>query len=411
MPTTTRLGRPLLGPTIASMIVACSGAASSAPVPPAAPARSLAPSASSPVPELVGQSDAWLVVGHPGDDRLHVILASTEEEMVSPADRRTGRRLGPRHHRHPGSVRHHGGGPPGGTWLRRTRARGHGILAPADDRPRSGPGRSFRGRLDDRAGRRPTRARPRPPARAGSPCSSRTLDRDARVIELAGTFEFDALSPDGSLLYVIEQLPGPPAGHYQVRVVETATGVLRPAVVADKTKIDEAMAGWPIAQDRRPDGLVFTLYRGTRAPVHPRAQQRRGMGHLHRPAGGRSGRRRGGARLGPDARAGRSPHPGHQRDARACGRRRSEQLRDPPLGLVRSFRRARDHARQVRAPAERPGRPAGRDRARRRHDLCRWRWWHRPDRLDGPARHRALRRGRGRRCHGRDARRQRRSTR
>jgi hypothetical protein len=87
-----------------------------------------------------------------------------------------------------------------------------------------------------------------------------------RVVELPGEFEYDTLSPDGSILYVVEHLAGPPDGHYQVRALDTATGVLRAGAVADKNEGDEAMAGWPIAQIRRPDGMVFTLYRGAEHP-------------------------------------------------------------------------------------------------------------------------------------------------
>jgi len=53
---------------------------------------------------------------------------------------------------------------------------------------------------------------------------------------------------------------------YQVRALDTATGILRDGAVADKNQGDEAMAGWPIAQARRPDGMVFTLYRGAEHP-------------------------------------------------------------------------------------------------------------------------------------------------
>lgn len=264
MPTTIRLGRPLLGLTLASMIVACSGAAASAPAPTAAPARSLAPSASSPVPELVGESDAWLVVGRPGDDRLHVILASTEEEMLSLPI-----------------------GAPDDGWAHLiTATLGQSTTTVEDLRAERG----FDGHGREVAGfwRLPTVGLDPVPAGLSADGStivlveadtgaattgssrfavlSRTLDQDARVIELPGAFEFDAVSPNGSLLYVVEHLPGPPAGHYQVRVVETATGVLRPDVIVDKLDAGEAMAGWPVAQSRRPDGMVFTLYRGTEHP-------------------------------------------------------------------------------------------------------------------------------------------------
>jgi hypothetical protein len=95
------------------------------------------------------------------------------------------------------------------------------------------------------------------------------LKGPARIIELPGSFDYDAISPDGSILYVVEHLAGEPDGRYQVRAIDVATGVMRDAVVADKRNIDEAMAGWPIAQLRRPDGLVMTLYRGVEHPfVH-----------------------------------------------------------------------------------------------------------------------------------------------
>ncbi len=94
----------------------------------------------------------------------------------------------------------------------------------------------------------------------------RPLSDKTRIVTLQGSFEYDTLSPDGHVLYVVEHLSGPPEGHYQVRAVDVATGTLRPEVVVDKSGLDEAMAGYPIAQARRPDGMVFTLYRG---PEHP----------------------------------------------------------------------------------------------------------------------------------------------
>jgi hypothetical protein len=86
------------------------------------------------------------------------------------------------------------------------------------------------------------------------------------VIELKGSFDYDAISPDGSSLYVVEHLGGAPEHRYQVRVVDVATGVLKDAIIADKRNLDEAMGGWPIAQLVRPDGMVFTLYRGAEHP-------------------------------------------------------------------------------------------------------------------------------------------------
>ncbi|MEO8570644.1 MAG: hypothetical protein ABI553_03000 [Chloroflexota bacterium] len=105
-----------------------------------------------------------------------------------------------------------------------------------------------------------------PAARTRFAIVHRTLDSAPRIVNLAGAFEYDALSPDGSILYVVEHLAGPPDGHYQVRAVDTATGMLREGIVVDKAASDEAMAGWPIAQLRRSDGMVFTLYHGAEHP-------------------------------------------------------------------------------------------------------------------------------------------------
>ncbi len=88
----------------------------------------------------------------------------------------------------------------------------------------------------------------------------------ARTIELKGRFDYDALSPDGSTLYVVEHLDADAGGTYQVRAVDVASGRLRDGVIVDKRNIDEQMAGYPLAQVRRDDGSVFTLYRGL---VHP----------------------------------------------------------------------------------------------------------------------------------------------
>ena len=89
-----------------------------------------------------------------------------------------------------------------------------------------------------------------------------------RTIELKGAFEFDALSPNGSILYVIEHL-ATVKGAYQVRSIPVGTGVMDPGVVVDKRNIDETMAGVPVTQLRRADGNVMTLYRGVEHPfVH-----------------------------------------------------------------------------------------------------------------------------------------------
>ena len=86
--------------------------------------------------------------------------------------------------------------------------------------------------------------------------------RAPRLIELSGTFTYDALSPDGAILYVIEH-PDPSApSHYVVRAVDVGPGTLRDAVVVDKRNIDEKMAGTPITQAEASNGWTYTLYAG-----------------------------------------------------------------------------------------------------------------------------------------------------
>jgi hypothetical protein len=122
---------------------------------------------------------------------------------------------------------------------------------------------------------------PRTGADSGSPTSSRfavvrapippsvaPLEL-ARIIELPGAFDFDALSANGSILYVIEHLDDGAGGAYQVRSVDVASGRMDAVPVANKSDIDETMAGQPITQQRQSDGMVYTLYRGSEHPfVH-----------------------------------------------------------------------------------------------------------------------------------------------
>ncbi len=88
----------------------------------------------------------------------------------------------------------------------------------------------------------------------------------ARIVELHGRFDYDALSPDGKTLYVVEHLDSDAGGVYQVRAVDVASGTLKDGVIADKRNLDEQMAGYPLAQVRRADGIVLTLYRGREHP-------------------------------------------------------------------------------------------------------------------------------------------------
>ncbi len=83
-----------------------------------------------------------------------------------------------------------------------------------------------------------------------------------RVVEFEGDFSFDAWSPRGEILYLIEHRPPAGSGHYVVRAYDVAAGKLRPAAIADKRTLGEEMAGHPIARASNSDGqIVATLYR------------------------------------------------------------------------------------------------------------------------------------------------------
>ena len=250
-------------------LAGCSAASGSPSAPPAGSAASPAPAASS---SLTDGRDAWLVVGRRGQPGLEVILASTAE----------------RDYELPNGV-------PDETW-------GHVVSTESDGTHTTirylivQPGFDGTQTTIDGAWRLPTIGLDPTPVGVsagaenwlnsatvvlvedlpgGAPRASTRFavlrhspvgDPVSKVIELAGSFEYDAISPDGSILYVVEHLAGPPEGRYQVRAVDVGTGLMRDAVIADKRNLEEAMAGWPIAQVRRPGGVVFTLYRGAEHP-------------------------------------------------------------------------------------------------------------------------------------------------
>jgi DNA-binding beta-propeller fold protein YncE len=83
--------------------------------------------------------------------------------------------------------------------------------------------------------------------------------RAPRVITLPGRLTFDALSPDGTLLYVIEHLT---RSDYLVRQVDVRTGQLAAGAILDKRNVDERMAGYAATQLPGTDGWVYTVYRG-----------------------------------------------------------------------------------------------------------------------------------------------------
>ncbi len=262
---------------IAVLAAACATATPGSTAPVTAPGSSAVPIAPATSPATTdrpaglspsvapGARDAWLVVGRPGDDVLRVRLASSGEEdfelPLGVPDANWGHLVTVTSSR-PNSliqdlvVQPGFGGPVrsiGGAWRLPT--------VGLDPMP---VGVSIDGStivlVEDRAeGAAPT-------AVTRFAIVARSLLSEPRIVELPGVFDFDTLSPDGSILYVAEHVPGPLAGRYQVRAVDTATGLMRDTIIVDKRNVDEAMAGWAIDQELRQDGIVLTLYRGLEHP-------------------------------------------------------------------------------------------------------------------------------------------------
>jgi DNA-binding beta-propeller fold protein YncE len=91
-----------------------------------------------------------------------------------------------------------------------------------------------------------------------------------RRITLDGDFSFDAISPDGSRLYLIEYLSQRNPTNYAVRAYDVGGGRLLPDPIVDPDEPAEEMGGYPWARAVSPDGRwAYTLYDGREHPfVH-----------------------------------------------------------------------------------------------------------------------------------------------
>jgi hypothetical protein len=102
-----------------------------------------------------------------------------------------------------------------------------------------------------------TRLQLRHPRKAGDRRPRHAITR----VSLPGGFTFDAISPDGSTIYLIEHLTPVFAGPYQVRAFDTKRGELLPEPVVDPEEPQERMEGEPISRVTGPDGRwAYTLY-------------------------------------------------------------------------------------------------------------------------------------------------------
>jgi hypothetical protein len=230
----------------------------------ASPAPSAPPIDASPSGAVPASSDAWLAVGRKGQPGLDVILAGTGERMLDlptgvPVDAEWGHMI-TAEVKAGSTVVHDLVVQPGfggdstaidGSWRLPTIG--------ADPVP---VGVSSNGQTIVLA----ENVEPGTNGRTRFAVLSRGFPRPARIIKLSGRFEYDTLAPDGTVLYLIEHLDTDAGGRYQVRAVDVVSGKLRDGIVASKSKEQEGMAGYPLAQVRPVDGGVLTLYQG---PEHP----------------------------------------------------------------------------------------------------------------------------------------------
>jgi hypothetical protein len=78
---------------------------------------------------------------------------------------------------------------------------------------------------------------------------------------LNGTYAFDALSPNGSMMYLIQHQTTQDVEHYIVRGYNLRTHKLLPRQIADKTQSSWVMQGWAVTRTTSPNGRwVYTLY-------------------------------------------------------------------------------------------------------------------------------------------------------
>jgi hypothetical protein len=85
--------------------------------------------------------------------------------------------------------------------------------------------------------------------------------RVERIVTLTGAFFFDAISPDGSTMYLIELTSPRNIQRYAVRAYDLRSDRLVPGAIVDKAEPDERMAGFPVSRAATADGRwAYTLY-------------------------------------------------------------------------------------------------------------------------------------------------------
>lgn len=92
---------------------------------------------------------------------------------------------------------------------------------------------------------------------------TRRIRQTVDNLRLPGSFSFDAISPDGSTVYLVEHLSKVYEGAYQIRALKTRSGKLLPEPIVDPAEPMERMEGIPISRAYSRDGRwAYTLYTG-----------------------------------------------------------------------------------------------------------------------------------------------------
>jgi hypothetical protein len=84
-----------------------------------------------------------------------------------------------------------------------------------------------------------------------------------RTVTLRGDFSFDAVSPHGRTLFLVNYTSPNDPTRYTVRAYDLETGALLPAAVRDPAERSDKMRGSPITRAMSADGrFAYTLYDG-----------------------------------------------------------------------------------------------------------------------------------------------------
>lgn len=82
-----------------------------------------------------------------------------------------------------------------------------------------------------------------------------------RLVVLPGSWSFDAISPDGSMLYLVEHISAGENPQYRVRSYDLRARRLIPGAIVDRLESESIMGGQPVTRATSSDGRwAYTLY-------------------------------------------------------------------------------------------------------------------------------------------------------